>query len=176
MLTDDHAVILLAEDDEDHALLMRRAFQKARILNPLYVVRDGEEAIAYLAGVGAYANRAEYPLPALLLLDLKMPRKSGFDVLEWIRAQPGLSALRVVVLTTSPEVRDVNLAYRLGANSFLVKPEDFERLVNIVHALKGYWIWMSQAPEVTRPERRTPPTPPARPPRTAGSQNEGTDG
>src|ERR1051325_11431606 len=93
----DNSVILLAEDREDDVLLIRRAFKKAHLLNPLHVVHDGEEAIAYLKGEGQYANRAEYPLPALLLLDLKMPRRDGFDVLTWIRQEPGLSALRVVV-------------------------------------------------------------------------------
>src|ERR1051326_7062364 len=117
----DNSVILLAEDREDDVLLIRRAFNKANLLNPLHVVQDGEEAIAYLKGEGQYANRAEYPLPSLLLLDLKMPRKNGFEVLQWIRQQPSLSALRVVVLTSSSEIQDVNMAYRLGSNSFLVK-------------------------------------------------------
>src|SRR5258705_8683596 len=114
----DQAVILLAEDREDDIALIRKAFARAYVLNPLQVVRDGEEAIAYLSGEGKYSNRAEYPLPDLLLLDLKMPRIDGFEVLKWIREQPGLSALRVVVLTSSEDIRDVNVAYRLGANSF----------------------------------------------------------
>src|SRR2546428_9867920 len=122
----DQAVILLAEDREDDILLIRKAFQEAFINNPLQVVRDGEEAIAYLSGEGKYSNRAEYPLPELMLLDLKMPGTDGFDVLKWMRQQPGLQALRVVVLTSSDQMRDVNAAYQLGANSFLVKPIDFE--------------------------------------------------
>src|SRR5882762_10353741 len=111
----DHAVILIAEDSEDDIVLIRRAFEKAKVLNPLHFVRDGAEAMAYLKGEGKYANRAEFPLPELLLLDLKMPRVDGFDVLRWIRQQPGLSTLRVVVLTSSEDIRDVNVAYRLGA-------------------------------------------------------------
>ena len=146
----DNSVILLAEDDEDHVLLIRRVFKQARLLNPLQVVRNGEEAIAYLKGVGAYANRAEYPLPAVMLLDLKMPRKNGFEVLEWVRGQPNLDSLRIIVLTTSSDMRDVNLAYRLGANSFLVKPADFSQFVSIIQALQGYWLWMNKAPELTR--------------------------
>ena len=145
------AVILLAEDREDEVMLMRRAFTKANFLNPLHVVSNGEEAIAYLQGEGKYANRDEYPLPSLLLLDLKMPRKNGFEVLQWIREQPGLSALRVVVLTASDEIRDVNRAYQLGANSFLVKPVDFAHFVEVTQALKGYWLWMSKEPEISRP-------------------------
>lgn len=154
----ESAVILLAEDDEDHILLIRRAFKKARLLNPLHVVRNGDETIAYLQGTGCYANRAEYPLPALLLLDLRMPRKNGFEVLEWIRSHPGLRALRVIVLTTSEEMRDVNLAYQLGANSFLTKPADFEKFVNVIQALQGYWLWITKAPEVTRAEWGEPPS------------------
>src|SRR5256885_17265814 len=117
----DCEVILLAEDNENHVLLVRRAFEQAGLVNPLYVVSNGEEAINYLKGEGKYANRAEYPLPCLMLLDLKMPRKDGFEVLEWLRAQPGFSSLRVVVLTTSEELRDVNRAYLLRAQSLVSK-------------------------------------------------------
>ncbi len=147
----DTAVILLAEDDADHVLLVQRAFKKANLLNPLHVVRDGVEAIAYLKGEGPYINRAEFPLPALLLLDLKMPRKDGFEVLTWIRQQQGLSSLRVIVLTSSDGIQDINLAYQLGANSFLQKPADFEKFVIVIHALQGYWLWMDKAPEISRP-------------------------
>lgn len=144
----DRNVILLAEDDEDHILLVRRAFNKAAFLNPLQVVHDGEEAIQYLKGEGPYANRAEYPLPTLLLLDLKMPKKNGFEVLEWIRSKPALCALRVVVLTSSEEIHDVNRAYQLGASSVLVKPADFEKFVAVLQALQGFWIWTSKPPEI----------------------------
>ncbi len=147
----DQDVFLLIEDTENDALLVRRAFLKANVLNPLQIVRRGEEAIEYLSGNGKYANRAEYPLPALVLLDLKMPGMDGFEVLTWIRAQPGLNALRVVVLTSSDDIREVNKAYQLGANSFLVKPVDFERFVEISQALAGYWLWMDKAPEAFRP-------------------------
>src|SRR5207244_2563876 len=125
---------------------------KAKILNPLHLVHDGDETIAYLKGEGQYANREEFPLPALLLLDLKMPRRSGFEVLKWLRQQPGFSSLRVIVLTGSDAVQDVNLAYQLGANSFLVKPIDFEHFVSVIHALQGYWLWMDKAPQIARPE------------------------
>ena len=135
-------------------MLILRAFRDAKFLNPVQVVPDGEEAIAYLKGEGHYANRAEYPLPALLLLDLKMPRKGGFEVLEWIRQEPSLSGLRVVVLTNSTEIRDVNQAYQIGANSFLVKPVDFEQFVGVIRAVGGYWLWMDQAPGIARPPRR----------------------
>ncbi len=147
----EESVILLAEDNENDVIMLRRAFQKAHFLNPLHVVENGEEAIAYLKGEGKYASRDEYPLPTVLLLDLKLPRKNGFEVLEWIRQHPTLSSLRVVVLTSSDQIRDVNRAYQLGANSFLVKPLDFPEFVRMSEALKGYWIWMSKAPEISRP-------------------------
>jgi CheY-like chemotaxis protein len=144
-------LILLAEDREEEVLLIRRAFREANFLNPLHVVQDGEEAIAYLEGKGKYANRDEYPLPALLLLDLKMPRKDGFEVLRWIRHHPQLRTLRVVVLTSSDHTADVNRAYQLGANSFLVKPVDFRHFVEMTQALHGYWKW-TEEPQISRPE------------------------
>ncbi len=147
----DSAIFLLVDDNKDDVLLIRRAFEKAKVLNPLHVVNSGEEAIEYLSGNAKYANRAEYPLPTLVLLDIKMPRVDGFDVLRWIRLQPELSTLRVVILTSSDEMRDVNTAYKLGANSFLIKPVDFERFVEISQALAGYWLWMDKAPDVQRP-------------------------
>jgi CheY-like chemotaxis protein len=149
-------VILLAEDDENHVTFVKRAFKHAGLLNPLFVVEDGEEAIAYLKGEGKYANRDEYPLPCLLLLDLKMPNKNGFEVLEWIRGQAGLSSLRVVVLTTSDQVRDVNRAYQLGANSFLTKPIDFRDFVQLTISIKGHWLWLSRAPDIERPKINGP--------------------
>jgi CheY-like chemotaxis protein len=155
----DSAVILLAEDDENQVVLIRRVFKQAHLINPLHVVTNGEEVIAYLKGEDEYANRAEYPLPALLLLDLKMPRKNGFEVLKWIRQQPGLRTLRVVVLTSSEDMADVNRAYQLGANSFLVKPGDFEQFVSVIQTLQGYWLWISEAPDVSRSAPETKPSP-----------------
>jgi CheY-like chemotaxis protein len=154
----DSAVILLAEDDENQVVLIRRVFKQAHLINPLHVVTNGEEVIAYLKGEDEYANRAEYPLPALLLLDLKMPRKNGFEVLKWIRQQPGLRTLRVVVLTSSEDMADVNRAYQLGANSFLVKPGDFEQFVSVIQTLQGYWLWISEAPDVSRSAPETKPS------------------
>src|SRR5260370_14939151 len=146
----DQAVILLAEDRQDDILLVQRAFAKGEIVNPLFIVRDGEEAIAYLSGIGKYGNRAEYPLPDLLLLDLKMPKVDGFEVLRWVRQQPGFSALRVVVLTASDQIRDVNTAYRLGANSFIVEPTDFQNVVEMAKTLWSYCLQMSKPLQVSR--------------------------
>src|SRR5579862_3736773 len=146
----DHAVILLAEDEEDYVLLIRHAFSQASIPNPLHVVWNGQEAISYLKGEGKYSNREEYPLPDLLLLDLKMPRVNGFEVLEWIRKQPGLAPLRVLVLTSSDQIRDVNEAYRLGANSFLVKPMDFQDFTQLSRLIQDFWLKASRTPETFR--------------------------
>jgi len=147
----DQAVILLVEDREDDILLVKNAFHKGGIDNPIQVVRDGEEAIHYLAGEGLYSNRAEYPLPDLILLDLKMPKVDGFDVVRWIRRQPGFGSIPVVVLTSSDAIRDVNRAYALGANSFMVKPMDFENFVETAKMLKTYWLRTSKRPAASRP-------------------------
>jgi len=144
------AIILLGEDSEDDVLLIKRAFEEAKIINPIYVVRDGEEVIEYLCGEEKFANRAEYPLPDLILLDLKMPRMDGFEVLQWVRRQPHLRALRVVVLTSSDQIRDVNRAYELGANSFLIKPAEFEHFAETSQLLQQYWLRADKGPAVTR--------------------------
>ena len=152
----DEHVILVAEDDENHAFFIQRAFQQANLLNPVHFVADGEQTIAYLAGEGKYANRDEFTLPSLLMLDLKMPNKSGFEVLEWIREHPTLSALRVIVLTTSGASSDINRAYKLGANSFLTKPMNFTDLVQLSRWVKGYWLQFSSEPEIQRPPKEQP--------------------
>src|SRR6202000_3440200 len=136
----EHAVILLAEDGEDYVLLIQRAFAQAKIPNPVHIVWNGQEAISYLKGDGKYSNREEYPLPDLFLLDLKRPRMNGFEVIKWVREQPGLAALRVLVLTSSDQIRDVNEAYRLGANSFLVKPMDFQDFAQLSRLIQEFWL------------------------------------
>src|SRR5579862_1520925 len=109
------AAFLLVEDNADDIDLLKRAFAKSKILNPLLVVRNGDDAMAYLEGSGRYRNRQEFPLPRVILLDIKMPGMSGLDVLKWIREQPNLKGIRVIMLTSSDAVRDVNAAYQLGA-------------------------------------------------------------
>src|SRR3954452_13035015 len=141
--------ILMAEDDKNDVFFLERAFKQAQIANPVNRVRDGEEAIAYLKGEGIYADREKYPLPYLMLLDLKMPRKNGFEVIQWVREQPGLKRLPLVILTSSKEDPDINRAYELGANTYLVKPVKFEGLVEMMKALNLYWLILAEKPDCT---------------------------
>ncbi|MDX1951008.1 MAG: response regulator [Verrucomicrobiota bacterium] len=132
--------ILLVEDNDDDVVLMRRALKAAGISNPLFVVEDGEAAIDYLAGNGKYTDRATFPIPALMFLDLKLPLKSGHEVLEWVRSQPLFASLVIVVLTSSNEPYDLKTAYGLGANSYVVKPPTAGQLNELARAFKWYWL------------------------------------
>ena len=147
-------VILVAEDNDDHVVLLLRSFRKAALINPVVVVKNGVEVLEYLRGDGKFSNRAEYPLPTLLLLDLRMPMMDGFEVLYWIRQHPTLRTLRIVMLTTSEDLRDINKAYQLGANAFLVKPTDLEHFVKLTDAIRGHWLWLSKAPTIERSGQR----------------------
>lgn len=140
--------VLLVEDDPNDVLLMRRAFKMAGIEAALHVVGDGMTAIEYLSGVGEYADRGRYPLPSLMLLDLKLPRRSGHEVLAWLRQESALRRLPVTVLTASRESLDVERAYELGANSYLVKPTAFSALLELVSALGRYWLLLNERPEL----------------------------
>jgi CheY-like chemotaxis protein len=133
-------IILLAEDNDDDVFFIERAWKNVQIQNPLKVVRNGQEAVDYLSGVGRFANRDEFPLPSILLLDLKMPFRNGHEVLEWIRTKSQVKGCIVIVLTSSAETVDVQLAYTLGANSYLVKPPAGPELIEMIRAFKAYWI------------------------------------
>jgi len=146
-----NATILLVEDDPNDVFLMKRAMKGATITNPLKVAENGQEAIDYLAGTGKYADRTEYPIPSLIFLDLKLPYKSGFEVLSWIRGQESLDSTLVVVLTSSSEERDIKETYRLGARSFLVKPPTPTMLLELMVSLKDYWMTHN---EFTAPEQK----------------------
>jgi|ERR1051326_2161285 CheY-like chemotaxis protein len=154
---DDRATILLAEDREDDILLIQRAFKQGGIRYPLMVVRDGEEAISYLSGIGRYSNRELYPIPALFLLDLTLPVTDGFEVLRWIRTRPELKDLPVIVLTASDRIRDVNQAYRLGAHSFLVKSLDFQDAIALAQSLTDYWLKVKKDANTQMPSQIWPP-------------------
>ena len=153
----DKAVFLLIDDNEDDIALLRRAFLKSRVINPLHAVRSGAEAMAYLEGSGRYRNRLEFPLPKIILLDIKMQVISGLEVLKWIREQPQLAGIRVIMLTSSDLIRDVNEAYRLGANSFLIKPNDFDDLVKLTQAIRGYWVWTDVGPQISAHDHEREP-------------------
>lgn len=131
--------VLVVEDDSNDVLLLQRSMRKAQWANPVQVVEHGDAAVAYLAGEPPYDDRDRYPLPGLILLDLKLPRRGGLEVLAWLRAQPGLRGLPVVILTSSREHQDVNRAYQLGANSYLVKPGSLREWQDLVTLIRSYW-------------------------------------
>lgn len=136
---DEGSPILYIEDREDDAFFMIRACAMAGIRQPLQAVPNGAQAIAYLEGSGAFADRQRYPLPCLILLDLHMPGTSGFEVLAWIRSRPEFAELPVLVFTSSSLPSDSERATRLGANGYLVKPLTLKELVEMVNGLKRYW-------------------------------------
>ncbi|MGB3293584.1 MAG: response regulator [Phormidesmis sp.] len=138
--------LLLVEDDSNDVLLIQRAFRRANINLPLTIVQDGDEAVDYLQGEGQYEDRIQYPMPTLILLDLKLPRRSGLEVLEWLRAQPILRRIPVVVLTSSRENADIDSAYEIGVNSYLVKPVTFAALETMIAALNEYWVEVNHYP------------------------------
>lgn len=131
--------LLLVEDDENDVIFMRRALAKAHISNPLQVLHNGQEAIDYLSGAGKYGDRLRYPLPGMVLLDLKLPNKNGHEVLDFVRSHPALSCLLIVVFTSSAEVCDIRRAYQLGARSYLVKPSLPHLYTELLRSLKSYW-------------------------------------
>jgi CheY-like chemotaxis protein len=141
--------ILLVEDDPNDALLLERAFRKAGLPYPLNIVSDGDQAVDFLQGIGKYKDRVKYPLPNLMLLDLKLPRRSGHEVLKWLRGRPGLRRLPVIVLTSSSEQRDIVSAYDEGTNSYLVKPLNAELLSQMVSQLEKYWLNLNEGPELS---------------------------
>lgn len=124
---------------------MKRAMKLAGMLNPVQVAFDGRKAIHYLGGTGEYSDRAQFPLPCLVLLDLKLPHVMGLDVLKWIREQPELRGVIVLVFTASKLPPDISKAYFLGANSYLVKPSEPDGLVETVRLIKEYWLHLNQA-------------------------------
>ena len=142
--------ILLVEDSEDNVFLVRHAMHKAGITARLEVATSGEQAIEYLGGANRYSDWVRFPLPSIVLLDLKMPGMSGFEVLKWIREQPGLKALRVAMLTSSDMPSEIKTAHELGANIFLTKPVELELLVEILKTLNEHWLKQAKSPAVSR--------------------------
>jgi len=132
--------ILLVEDDRGQSLLVERVFRKAGVANPLRVFHEGNGALAYLGGQETYADRTHFPLPALILLDLHVPGRSGLELLTWLREQPNLDRIPVVMLSGSSESEDIDRAFELGANSYLVKPVAFDALLDTVTGLGLPWM------------------------------------
>jgi CheY-like chemotaxis protein len=144
----EEQTILLVDDSENDLILMRMAFKKAKCNIALQEVHDGEEAIAYLKGEGPYCDRNKFPLPAIMLLDLNMPKMNGFDVLVWVRAQPVLKRLAIIILTASMRSDDVERAFDLGATSFLVKPGKLETLAAMMRCLCD-WMQINHFPPLS---------------------------
>jgi CheY-like chemotaxis protein len=140
-------IYLIAEDDPDTQLLIQRAFKQGDLAAPLYFADDGEQTIDYLAGRGQFSDRSRYPLPAILLLDLKMPFKDGFDVLRWIRAHPSFRKLVVIMFSGSSLERDVEQAFDLGVNSCVMKPVSFSELLQVIMAIHHYWFGCNHFPQ-----------------------------
>lgn len=147
--------ILLIEDESTDAALLLRGFEKAQILNPVVHLTNGDDALRYLAGAGEYADRRKYPLPALMLLDLKLPGMTGIQLLQWMRVQGEVKRIPVVVLTTDNNPDTINAAYDLGANSYLVKPGNTAEIARMVQAIQNYWVKLNEPPQlVMRAEHR----------------------
>lgn len=140
--------VLLVEDDLNDIFLVKRAFKKASIPNPLQVVTDGVEAIRYLQGEDKYANRRLYPLPHLVVMDIKMPRKTGFEVLDWIKRDHYLKRIPVIIVSSSDQIDDINHAYELGANAYMVKPVDFRAVQALFQSITHYWGLECAKPEL----------------------------
>jgi CheY-like chemotaxis protein len=141
--------VLLVEDDASDFRLIQRAFGKLDRPVPMIRLSNGDEVVDYLAGTAPYENRAMYPIPSLILLDIKLPRRSGFEVLEWIRKQrSGLKRLPVVMLTSSRHSADINRAYDLGANSYLTKPDTASKLGHLASLVQSYWFSCNENPDL----------------------------
>ncbi len=140
MSTNGTHVILVAEDDANDVFFLRRAFQKAELGCHILDVPNGQVAVDYLSGASPYDDRCQYPLPQLLLLDLKMPLMSGFEVLEWLKGRPDLNELPALVLSSSAHQEDVAKARALGARDYHVKPSDQQQLIQLARELQAKWL------------------------------------
>ena len=145
MLPEDRTICLV-EDNPDDRFLFERAWRVAGIKNPLRMCADGTQALEYLLGTGSFTDRASHPLPAMILLDIKMPGLSGFEVLDRLRRDEKLRSIPVVMMTASTSPADVSEAYRLGANGFYIKPSSVQELVELLAALRGCWLRFNEFP------------------------------
>lgn len=145
-MTTNQFTVLHVEDDPNDVLLLQRAFKKINPQVQIRAVSDGDKAVAYLSGGEGYEEASANPAPNLVLLDLKMPRKSGLEVLAWIRSEGDLRRVPVLIFTSSKHDQDINRAYELGANSYLVKPVGFDALMEMVRTINHYWGSLNQMP------------------------------
>jgi CheY-like chemotaxis protein len=136
---DPNRVILIAEDSEDDVDLLKIAFRRVGLKNPIQVVRDGQEAIDYLSRSGQYEDRLRFPFPGIIFLDLKMPRKTGLEVLAWLSEHPECYIIPTMIFTSSSQESDVVRAYQLGANCYMVKPGSLEELIDCLRATMAFW-------------------------------------
>ncbi len=140
--------ILIVDDDENDIFFARRAFTDINVHCQFQVLKNGQEAVDYLAGCGAYANREKFPLPMMILMDLKMPIMDGFQVLEWLRKRPGIKVIPTIVFSSSDVPRDITRAYELGANSFMTKSVTYDGLLLKLQTLSQYWLEHCKHPNV----------------------------
>jgi CheY-like chemotaxis protein len=149
MHNDSLFTVLLVEDDLNDIFLVKRAFKMAHLRNPLQVVTDGQEAINYLKGESKYSDRQAFPLPKLIVMDIKMPRRSGFDVLQWVKGNGGtLRRIPIVIVSSSDNPSDINRAYELGANAYMVKPVNFKAVEHLFESITQYWGFQCAKPEL----------------------------
>lgn len=154
MPSDKKSPLLLVEDEEDDIVIIREAFRKVDPAVPVEVVRGGEDAMRYMAGEGPFADRDRFPLPFLILLDLKMPGWNGFEFMDWLKYQPGLQDTPIVVLTSSGMDDDVRKSFACGAKSYLIKPSDFSDLQELMRLVNLYWPVIKDTVVVRREETR----------------------
>ena len=142
----NNKTVLLVEDEMNDVFFLKHAFQEVRILNPLQVMANGKEAMNYLSGDGEYADREKFPLPCIVLLDLNLPGVMGLDVLKWVREQSGMKTLIVIILSSSQLGCDIERAYQLGANAYLVKPSTPPELRELATGIKQFWLKLNHGP------------------------------
>src|SRR5438105_3023790 len=141
-----NGTVLIIEDEENDAFFLKTALKKAGILNPIQVVENGRLALDYLSGMGEFEDRKNFPLPSVIFLDLKLPQVNGLEILKWIREERSLPSMVVVVLTSSSLDEDIDRAYRLGANSYVVKPSSRDKLIAIVKDFGNWWFKHNEPP------------------------------
>ena len=137
---------MLVEDEDNDAILVKRIFAKRGLQNGIHRVKDGEEAISYFSGIGEYGDRARFPIPTLTLLDLKMPRKNGFEVLKWVRNNPDTRVAPIIVFTSSQEKTDIAHAYEIGANAYFMKPSSLDGLTELLGTIQRHWLDLCLTP------------------------------